>query len=122
MESRRKLRLLILRDLIMFAGMLCFFYVPYPFGMIAFFAAVFGSSKGFAKPLKAIDARLEPPDRRSYFVITASCYSILLCLLALWILLHASTPAYLFGGLGTVVLLVLFYAAYDSIYGSNAKV
>ncbi|MEY2519811.1 MAG: hypothetical protein QOF24_1570 [Verrucomicrobiota bacterium] len=122
MTVRPKLRLLLLRDAVYFVLMLGIFYLPSPFGLLLFAAAVFAGGKLLEPKIKADSARLDASERRLYLGFTLALFLILLGLLLRWIIQHSSPPAWAMGGLGIVVLLVLFYASYDAVHGRNAKV
>ncbi|MEY2586089.1 MAG: hypothetical protein QOD80_2115 [Verrucomicrobiota bacterium] len=117
MTLRPKLRLLLLRDAIYFVLMLAVFYLPGPFGLLLFAAAVFGGGKLLEPKIKADPTRLEASEKRLYLGFTLALFLILLGLLLRWIIQHSSPPAWAMGGLGIFVILVLFYASYDAVYG-----
>ena len=119
---RLKLRLLLLRDFLYFVSLLGLLFLPSPFGLLVGSAVILVASKRLAKPIGADTVPLEPRERRLFFALAALYFLILFAMLALWIFRHPSPPAFAMGSLGAVVLLVLFYAAYDAVYGKNPKV
>jgi hypothetical protein len=122
MTSAQKLRLLLIRDFIYFAVIACYFFLRNPIGIILFVAVLFFFAKRAEKTLRESDVKLDSSQKRVYFAGTSFYFLLLLGLLLSWILRHSSPPAWAGGSLGIVVLLVLFYASYDAVYGRNAKV
>ena len=122
MTLRPKLRLMLFRDVIYFVLMLGLFYLPSPFGLLIFAGAVFAGGKLIEPKIKADETRLDSGERRLYFGFTLALFIILLALLLGWIIQHSSAPAWAMGSLGIIVLLVLLYSSYDSVYGHHPKV
>jgi hypothetical protein len=90
--------------------------------MLLLVAAIFASGKLIEPKIKADETRLEGSERKLYFGFTLALFGLLLALLLRWILAHSSPPAWAMGSLGMIVLLVLLYASYDSVFGRNLKV
>jgi hypothetical protein len=122
MTLRPKLRLMLFRDAIYFVVMLGVFYLPSPLGLLILAGSVFASGKLIEPKIRADETPLDPRERRLYFGFTLALFIILLALLLSWIIQHSSAPAWSMGSLGIMVLLVLLYSSYDSVYGRNPKV
>ena len=119
---KRKVHLLMARDAMYFVVLLAWLVLPQPFGGLLFVVAVFAFGRRIEKALRESEDRLSSAERRTYFLFTLAYFLILLGLLLSWIIRHSSPPAWAMGGLGIIVLLVLFYASYDAVCGRNAKV
>lgn len=122
MTSSDKLRLLLLRDLVYFAVIAAYFFLPEPYGILLFAATIWFVGRRIEKALKSSEAKLDTAQKRTYFAFTCAYFLVLLGLLLSWILRRSSVPAWCMGSLGIIVLLSLLLASYDSIYGRNAKV
>ncbi len=123
MTSSDKMRLLLARDFVYFAVIAAYFFLPNPYGILLFVAAIWLVGRRIEKTLKSGDAKLEATQKRTYCAATCVYFLILLGLLLSWIVRHSSAPAsWCMGSLGIVVLLTLLYASFDRIYGRNAKV
>jgi hypothetical protein len=118
MTAPEKLRLLLIRDTVSFVALTAYFFIPSDYSMIAILLGV-GALWLAGKKLKGVTTMLEPPQKRIYFASTCVFMLLWLGLLLSWIIRHSSPPAWAMGSLGIVVLLVLWYAAYDQVYGAK---
>jgi hypothetical protein len=121
MTSSEKLRLLLIRDTVSFAAMTAYFFIPGDYSMAAILLGV-GALWLAGKKLKGVTTKLEASQKRIYFASTCVFMTLWLGLLLSWIIRHSSPPAWAMGSLGIIVLLVLWYAAYEQVYGASPKV
>ncbi|HWL53629.1 MAG TPA: hypothetical protein VNQ90_14420 [Chthoniobacteraceae bacterium] len=119
MDRWPKLHLLIFWDIFGYLLLLSLFFVPGGAFLLGLVLLRFG--KRFEKTLQARPP-LETNERRTYFLFTLSIYPVCVGLLLSWLIRHSSLVAWSFGSLGIIVLLTLFYNAYDDIYGSGSRI
>ena len=119
--GRRKVRLLIFRDSISFAMVIGLFFLPIEIWVVLCGVGILLIKRYLEKPIREIESRLEPPEKRVYFTFNLLYVLTLLVLILSWILRHLSPGAWAIGGTGIIVLLAVLYAAYDSVFGPNAK-
>ena len=122
MTSARKVSLLLIRDSVCFVALTAYFFVQGDYALLASILVSAAAMRVVGKQLKGNDTKLEAPHRKIYFAVTCLFTLTWLGLLLSWIIRHSSPPAWCMGSLGIIVLLVLLYASFDSIYGRNAKV
>lgn len=113
MSSTEKLRLLLIRDVLCFAALTAYFFIPGDYKFVVILVPVVVLRLA-GKKLKG-SAKLEPPQRQTYFVVSILFLAVWILLVLCWIILHFSAPAIVMGSLGILVLLAFCLYMYESI-------
>ena len=121
MSPSEKLRVLLIRDCLSSAALTAYFFLPQDYGIIAVLASII-IMRVAGKKLKGTSAKLEAPQKRTYFIVSVSVLVFWMLLILLWIVRQISAPAIAMGSLGVIVLLAFSLYVYESIYGKSATV
>jgi hypothetical protein len=122
MSSDRALKLIIIRDVILFSALTAYFCVPCDITLIGGMVVFILTIRFSQKPLKGMAAKLDRRQKKIQFGVVCFFVLLWLGLLLAWILRHSSPPAWAGGSLGIIVLLTLLYASYDMTFRRNPKV
>jgi hypothetical protein len=121
MGSSEKLRVLLIRDMVVFVSLTAAFIVPPEYHIVPIFVCI-AALWVAGKQLKNVATKLTLRDRAIFFGSTCIFMLTWICLLLLWIMRHPSLAPVAIGSLGIVILLGLWYNAYEEAYGPNQKV
>jgi len=120
MKPWSKLHLLIFHDILCFALVMAWFFLPG--GDLLALLGLFLLTKRFNKAIQARSAPLQPNERKIYFLFMLTAFLIAIGLLLTWLIRHSSAATWSFGSLGLIILLTMLYQAYDTIYGSDSRI
>jgi hypothetical protein len=121
-ESRKKLRVMLVRDSISFILLLGFFYVPGSYGGVVLVVACLAVTKFFWKSIRGNPVKLERSDRHIYFAVNVAYLLVLLALLIAWAARHPNSAAWYIAGVGVIGLLVAGSISANMIYRRDTPV
>jgi hypothetical protein len=128
MTPQRKLKLLLIQQFLtvsLFVLAIALVILFSDYGTFAALALVIGSNrlaKRIDNPLKHTDVRLTPSQKHIYFGAAVAYFLAVSGWLLRFAITHSRPPVWALFGLVMLVVLVMFYAHADSIYGSKSQV
>jgi hypothetical protein len=122
MSTDRALKLIIIRDVILFSAFTAYFCIPRQITVVVVGVVFVLTIRLFEKPLKGMAAKLDLRQKKIQFGVVCFFMLLWLGLLLAWIFRHSSAPAWAMGSLGIIVVLTLLYASYDMTFRRHPKV